>query len=323
MFLSHGSSVQCIDPIPAMHKTDGMDFAIIEAFVAVVEFGGFTRAAEALHLSQPALSRRIGLLEHELRHPVLERGRRGVRLTEAGRTFLPHAQAAIACLRDGAAAVEALEQGGAGSLALAIVGTLAGTGVTSQLARFHEEHPRLRVILRTGNSAEVSALVRRGEAALGLRYSLDGAADLVSSNLYTERLIVVAASGHSLADTKRIEPERLRGQPWVAFPPRRGATPDSFGQVLRQRLAAAGLDEAEIVVIDSLTAQKRLVEAGFGLALVPVSSVQEELELRTLTRLDVPAMEASVDVTLIHRKGAFLGTGARRLMEMLGETSEG
>lgn len=301
-----------------MHKTDRMDFAIIEAFVAVVEFGGFTRAAEALHLSQPALSRRIGLLEHELRHPVLERGRRGVRLTEAGRTFLPHAQAAMASLRDGAAAVEALEQGGAGSVALAIVGTLAGTGLTSRLARFHEEHPGLRVILRTGNSAEVSALVRRGEAALGLRYSFDGAADLVSSNLYTEPLLVVAAGGHPLADTKDIEPERLRGQPWVAFPPRRGATPDSFGQVLRQRLAAAGLDDAEIVVIDSLTAQKRLVEAGFGLALVPVSSVQEEFELGTLTRLDVPTMEAAVDVTLIHRKGSFLSAGARRLMEMLG-----
>jgi DNA-binding transcriptional LysR family regulator len=133
---------------------------------------------------------------------------------------------------------------------------------------------------------------------------------------YTFAILVVVANGHPTADTERIEPKRLRDQPRVAFPPRQGATPVSFGLVLRQGLAVARRDEAEIVVIDSLTAQKRLVEAGFGLALVPVRGLQVELQLPTQTRLDVPAMEALVDVTLIHRKGAFLSAGARRLMEM-------
>ena len=104
-----------------MRNADHVDFGVIEAFVAVVQFGGFTRAADALHLSQPALSRRIGLLEGNLGQPVFERGRKGARLTDAGRTFLPHAQAALACLRDGAAAVQALAQGDAGRLTLAIV----------------------------------------------------------------------------------------------------------------------------------------------------------------------------------------------------------
>jgi len=207
-----------------------MEFAVIEAFVAVVEFGGFTRAAEALHLSQPALSRRIGLLENELRQPVVERGRRGVRLTDAGRTFLPHAQAALACLRDGAAAVQSLEAGDSGSLTLAIVGTLASTGLTAQLGRFHDAHPRLRVLLRTGNSAEVSGLVRRGEAALGLRYVSDPAPDIVSRQLYEESLVVVAAAGHRLAAARRVAPQRLRQESWVAFPARRGSVVDPSGR---------------------------------------------------------------------------------------------
>ena len=305
-----------------MRNPDGMDFAVIEAFVAVVQFGGFTRAADALHLSQPALSRRIGLLEGDLGQPVFERGRKGARLTDAGRTFLPHAQAALACLRDGSAAVQALAQGDAGRLTLAIVGTLASTELTARLRRFRDDHPRVHVVLRTGNSAEVSGLVRRGEATIGLRYFADPARDMVSRELYREPLVVVAAAGHPLANKRRIAPEHLRDAAWVAFPPRRGAATDAFGQVTARSLAAAGLHDAEVVVIDSLTAQKRLVEAGFGLALVPESSVREELALNTLHKLDVPALRAAIEVVLIHRQGAFLSPATRQLLDVLKKPPE-
>lgn len=305
-----------------MRQADDVDFAVIEAFLAVVQFDGFTRAADALHLSQPALSRRIGLLENDLGQPVFERGRRGARLTDAGRTFLPHAQAALASLRDGAAAVKALAQGDGGRLTLAIVGTLASTELTAQLRRFYGDHPRLQVLLRTGSSAEVSSLVRRGEATLGLRYFSDPAPDIVSRDLYREALVVVGAAGHPLADARRIAPARLREESWAAFPPRRGSADDPFGQVVARSLARAGLDGSDVVIVDSLTAQKRLVEAGFGLALVPESSVREELGLQTLRRLDVPALQATIDVTLIHRKGAFLSPAAGHLFAFLSEPRE-
>lgn len=294
-----------------------MDFAVIEAFVAVVERGGFTRASGALHLSQPALSRRIALLEHELGQPVFERGRHGARLTDAGRTFLPHAQQALACVRDGAAAVRALALGDTGSLTLAIVGTLASTDLATRLGRFREENPRVRLLLRTGSSAEVSALVRRGDATLGLRYFADAAPDVASRELSGEAMIVVANPRHAMARARRVGARRLAGEAWVGFPPRRGASVDPFGQVLARSLAAAGLDAAEVVVIDSLTAQKRLVEAGFGIALVPSSSVREELARGSLVALDVPEMRARIDVVLIHRKAAYLSAAARRLIEVL------
>jgi DNA-binding transcriptional LysR family regulator len=294
-----------------------VDFAHVEAFVAVVQSGGFTRAAAALHLSQPALSRRIALLEHEVGQPLFERGRNGARLTDAGDAFLPHAQAAIACVRDGADAVRALASGDAGRLTLAIVGTLASSGVAARLARFRDAHPRLRLLLRTGSSAEVSGLVRRGEAALGLRYFADPAPDLVSREIGHEPLIVVAPPAHRLARARRIPAKRLAGDAWVGFPPRRGAVPDPFGHVLARRLAAADLDDAEIVFIDSLTAQKRLVESGFGLALVPATGAAEEIARGSLCALDVPEMRARVDVVMIHRRRAVPGAAARRLMEEL------
>ncbi len=134
--------------------------------------------------------------------------------------------------------------------------------------------------------------------------------------------MVVAAAGHPLENARRITPERLRDAPWVAFPPRRGSATDPFGQVTARSLAAVGLHDAEVVVIDSLTAQKRLVEAGFGLALVPESSVREELALNTLRKLDAPALRATIEVVLIHRQGAFLSPATRQLLDVLSKPPE-
>jgi len=290
-----------------------MELDHVEAFVAVIRRGGFTHAATALHLSQPAVSRRIDLLERELGRPLFDRTRGGARLTEAGRTFLPHAEALLASMRDGLEAVRGLERADHGSVTLAMVGTLANTILTGCLKRFRRAYPAVRVTVRTALSREVSALVRRGDAALGLRYFGDSDPDLVSVTLYREALLVVSAPSHRLARVRRIVPSMVAGETWVSFLPR----PDSYAQMLGERLAALGLSNAEIVTIDSLTAQKRLVEAGFGLALVPESSVEEELRARTLRALRIPAMRMAVPVVLVHRRRAYLSGAARALMTEL------
>jgi DNA-binding transcriptional LysR family regulator len=91
----------------------------IEAFVSIARLGGFARAAEALHRSQPAISRRIEMLEEQLRTSIFERVRGGVLLTAAGRSFLPYAEAALASLKDGTEAVRGLERGEHGLVSVA------------------------------------------------------------------------------------------------------------------------------------------------------------------------------------------------------------
>ena len=296
-----------------------MELDHVEAFVAIVRRGGFTRAAGALHLSQPAVSRRLDLLEREVGRPLFERGRGGARLTEAGRAFLPHAEALLASVHDGLEAVRALERTDAGTVTVALVGTLASTALTGRLRRFRRRHPNVRLVLHTALSREVSALVRRGEATLGLRYFADPDPELVSLPLHRERLVVVCAPGHRLTTTRRPTARLLDGQTWVAFPSRTGGSGDGYAQMLSERLAALGLGVGELIPIDSLTAQKRLVEAGFGLGLMPASSVQEELRLGTLRALDIPAMHLSVPVVLVHRRRAFLSGAARAVIALLGE----
>ena len=289
----------------------------VQAFVAIVRGGGFTRAASLLHLSQPAVSRRLDLLERELGAPLFERIRSGVVLTEAGRTFLPHAEGLLACMRDGVDSVRALHQVDRGTITLALVGTLASTTLTACLERFRDAHPNVELRLRTALSQEVSVLVRRGDATLGLRYGSDPHAEMQALAIYDEPMMVVCSPRHRLANRRRVEPSALGAERWVAFPPRSDAFYDPYPWSLQNRLAAWGLHPAEIIPIDSLTAQKRMVEAGFGLALLPESSVDEELRTGTLRSMRIAGTPVTIPVVLIHRRRAYLSGAARALMTEL------
>jgi DNA-binding transcriptional LysR family regulator len=289
----------------------------VEAFVAIVRGGGFTRGAAALHLSQPAISRRVRLLEGELGAPLFERVRSGVRLTDAGRAFLPHAETLLAAMRDGIDAVTALRGPDRGTLTLAVVGTLASTSLTARLRRFRERYPAVDLRLRTALSAEVSELVRRGDATLGLRYGADPHAELVSTTVHEEPLLPVCSARHRLARARRVDAKALADERWITFPPRPGAAREPYVSALEQRLAACGLHAAELVHIDSLTAQKRMVEAGFGLALLQQSSVAEELRAKTLRVLPIARMRVTIPVVLIHRRRAFFSGAGQALRTML------
>ena len=100
-------------------------------------------------------------------------------------------------------------------------------------------------------------------------------------------------------------------------PFRRFADGESFGRILERQLVSAGLDGAAVTLIDSLTAQKRLVEAGFGIALVPESSVRDEVRLGALKVLNVPGLRTSVPVTVIHRRKGYLSPAARTLLSLM------
>ena len=143
-----------------------------------------------------------------------------------------------------------------------------------------------RIDLRCGpRSARGERVGPRGDAAFGLRYEADPHPDLVSALVHEEPLIPVCSAHHRFARPRRVAPgagravDRLPARPGVAPSP---TPPPSSGA---RRLGPGG---AEIVPIDSLTAQKRMVEAGFGLALLPESSVNEELRAGRSARCGFP-----------------------------------
>jgi DNA-binding transcriptional LysR family regulator len=291
----------------------------IEAFVMVAQSGGFSRAGILLHLSQPAVSRRITLLEQALGTLLFERIHNGIVLTPAGQAFLPYAQRVLAEIRDGIDAVKQVDQGTEGTITLAIVGTLASSGLTARLRQFRAAHPHIRLILRTARSREVSDMVRSGETQLGLRYFADADPKLVSQVIGHEEVVVACSTQSPLAALETISLDDLRGLPWVSFPLGQGSSGEPFAQLLMQLLETAGL-QPDVLTIDSLTAQKRLIEADFGIGLLPISSIQEELAVGSLHILRLPALQAAIPIVLLFRQNAGLNKAAHALRDALIES---
>jgi len=211
--------------------------------------------------------------------------------------------------------VRDLQTGIEGTISLALVGTLADTHIVDVLRQFRVQSKKVRLELRTASSREVNDLVRRGEATLGLRYFASDRPELVSLDAGSEAMLVVAAPGHPLAGRRVREARLLATERWVGFPPTPGE--QGSGQILARQLVRAGLEGADVTLIDSLTAQKRLAQAGFGLALVPESSVRDELRRGALVALDIPPMRTTIPIVAIHRRNGYLSSAAKLLLALL------
>ncbi|TMJ14387.1 MAG: LysR family transcriptional regulator [Alphaproteobacteria bacterium] len=293
-----------------------MDSDALNTFLIVHRRGGISNAAKALHRSQPAISRRIALLEQELGVPLFERVAGRTRLSDAGRVMVPYAERAVAAAQDAENAVRALKQQNSGPVSVAVVGTLAGGLLSRILKRFAGEHPDVGLTLRTATSAEVSDLVRRGDATIGLRYDRDASRDLDCELLFAEPLQVVCALDHPRAGGRVARLADLRDERWIAFPEIPGRREITASHVFAL-FQTHGLGEVEWTPVDSLTAQKRLVEAGFGIALLSRSNAAEEIESSLISTIGVGDLVASHDVVAVTRHGGFLSAASRRLLEII------
>ncbi len=283
-----------------------MEINQLEAFLAVAKSNSFSNASQAIHLSQPAISRRISLLEHSLGTPLFERLSTGIALTESGKVFLPYAKQVMAAIQDGLEAIKSEEEINSGIVDIALVGTLASTDFTTKLRKFKESFPKVRIQLRTALSSEVSELVAEGSAYLGLRYFPDPSHEIISIKLASEPMVVAASPDNSVTNKTIIDLHELLGLNWLSFPEPQKTTQCSFYQLTKNIISSTGIESPEIISIDSLSAQKRLIEANFGIGLLPLSSIEEELRLSSLKIVEHSLLKTTIDIYLIHRKSAYL-----------------
>ncbi len=274
----------------------------IKPFVAIAESGSFTKASDQLHRSQPAISRRIDLLESRLGAPLFARQGRHTTLTEIGTALLPHAQAALTSLRDGERAVRDLLENTEVQLRVAVVGTIADNYLVDALRAFQSEFTHAKLDLQTANSLEVSEFVRRSDAAIGLRYHDDPDPQLEITLLGAERRYVVVPSDHPAKSGQVKSLKSFARDRWLGFPTS-GKARASLNEALQKQFIADVGSPPQTTLVDSLTAQKCLVEAGFGIALMPKRNLREELASGKLRIVEVASLTAQIPVALIRRKG--------------------
>lgn len=294
-----------------------MNISELEAFLAVYEEGTYSRAATVLDVSQPAVSRRITLLESDLDCTLFERGRHGARATPAGEVFAPFARRALGELRAATDAVREVQTGESGRLTLAIAGTIPNTNLIHSLRNFRGQYPNVELVIATGTSDEVSDMVANGTAEAGLRYFAATDPALESIPVFHERVGVYAAQPTSLLDVSSPNAVALSACPWIMFPVGEGSSGEPLAVRAMEVLASADIRPKHIVRIDGLSAQKRLVAADFGVALMQQSAVVDELAAGTIQRVETDLVQTDFPIHLVVRKHRYTSVLRNRLIETL------
>lgn len=281
----------------------------LEYFVAVVDHGGFTRAADALRVAQPSLSQSVAALERELGTPLFHRLSRRVVLTAAGRALLEPARQILRDHRVALEAVRAVRGLAAGTLDLAVIPTLAAHPLAGLIGRFVAHHPGVRVQVRDLEPGQdVEDAVLTGDCEIGLTELPQQDPRLLSRALGVQEFHLVLPPGSRRRAS--VGPAALGGLSLVATPPG-----TSSRAALDSVLAAGGVAEPRIVVTTAhREALTPLVLAGVGAALLPAPMAEQAQALGAVTSRLRPAVTRSVG--LLHRAGA-MSPAAAAFLELV------
>ncbi|MFJ9118928.1 LysR family transcriptional regulator [Streptomyces sp. NPDC102394] len=245
----------------------GIEFRHLRYFLALAEELHFGRAAQRLHIAQPALSQQIRQLEKIVGVELFLRTSRSVQLTEAGATFQPRARILLDRLAADLDEAARVGRGEAGRLDVAFI-TSAATLVSEHVRAFARRRPEVQVKLRDGFTTDVLAALERGTADVGIVRDAEERDDIDLSLLASERFVAVVPAEHPAAKGDRLDVRELAADPLILFP--RSAGPQAFDTNTRP-LRNAGLDVRIAQECSDWHTIITLVGAGLGVCIAPHS----------------------------------------------------
>ncbi len=289
-----------------------LNLTLLRSFWMVAKAGSVSGAARAGHTSQPALSKAVRELERQVGVPLLERGARGVRLTEAGRDLMEHANAVFAIERAAEESMRVHQKMEAVKLRVGASTTIATYALPPLLARFEAQYPGVQIQLSSDNTRHISQRL--------LAYDLDVA--LVEGPPHDERLETVAwredqligvcAPDHPLAKRKQVWLRDLKDFRWVVREEGSGTR-----EVIENALLDYGLPPTGSLQIDGAEAVKQAVAAGLGIGIVSRVAAADQIALGKLRVLSLPEIELHRPFYLLHFKGRLASLAARAFENLL------
>ena len=285
-----------------------MDISALKAFVAVADAGSFSVAAEHLYLTQPAVSKRVLVLENELQTRLFDRIGRTVNLTEAGQTLLPRARSILLELEDSVRTLSNLSGEVHGTLRFGTSHHIGLRRLPPVLKQFVRLYPQVRLDIRFMDSEEACHAVETGELELAIvTLPPDPASALHVEKVWDDPLAIAVSEEHPLAAMKRVRLGDLAGHPAIL-----PATNTYTRQIAERVFAARHLELDVALSINYLETIKMLVSVGIGWGLLPVTMLDAQLKALSISELAL----ARALGTVLHRERT-LSNAAVRLKDML------
>ncbi len=291
-----------------------MDINNLETFIEVAESKSFSRSAETLHLTQPAVSKRIAALETELSFKLFDRAGRTVHLTEAGKVLLPAARKITAEVSRISTEIITLGKEVGGKLSIGAIEHVGLDRLAPLLKSYRESYPGVEMDVRILDVEEMLSDIDSGGIELVLCSTntpnpvVNSQLRLTNFRVCTEKQLVVAAMDHPLANFSNITVTELAEYPAV-LPPPNSATRQSIDRIM----GTNGVEAQIVMEARDMSATKSFAASGLGWALLPQSELNDNLAV-----LNVPDMQkTSYSQELILNSDRSLSRAAQALVELL------
>ena len=279
-----------------------MDLLLTRSFLAVVETGSITDAAERLGVTQSALSRRIQQFEEQLETKLLSRSRKGVELTDTGHLAASEGQrllTAFANLKEQIALHQGLEGGsvriGGGATAVSFV-------LPAAIAAFQQAHPKVLFQLKEAGSSEIADDVLNGRLALGIVTLPLQSRELKVQNLTNDDIVLVARNDHPLARRKSVNPLALADQGFVSF-----EADTALRNLIDNAVRATGVDINVVMELRSIPSILRMVATTGHLAFVSRMALRDAADI---VEIKVKGLSIRRRMAVVSRRNSELSAAA-------------
>lgn len=292
-----------------------MNFHQLHIFYTVAEKGSFSAAAQALHMTQPAVTMQIQSLEDYFGTKLLHRSTKKIELSEAGRTLLPHAKRSVELVRQTDEAMSAFTQMLQGRLQLGASLTIGEYVLPRMLGPFARQYPDISIVMKVMNTTQIMDDILKHQLNFGLIEAPIHHPDMIVEPVMQDELKLIVPAGHALADRGEVELEDVMAYPFVLREKGSGTR-----QVMEDQLQKKNIDPQDMNVVmelGSTGAVKSAVEAGVGITMLSPSSVQHELALGLVHIVEIRELEFKRQFYAIHLKSSLLPLSAVAFLNYL------
>ena len=283
----------------------------LRVFEAVARHLSYTRAAEELHLSQPAVSMQVRQLEETAGLPLFERLGKGIELTEAGREIYNYSRSINRSLQEMDEVLQSLKGVNRGRLHVAVASTV-NYFAPRLLAAFHQRYPGVTPRLDVTNREILMRLLDSNSIDLAIMGLPPTEIDVESESFMDNPLVVIAPPGHPMAEARAIPMAHLASEVFVMREPGSGTR-----QAMERFFKEQGMAIRHGMQMTRDEAVKQAVRAGLGLSVVSLHTIELELETRRLKVLDVEGFPLARKWYLVYRRGKRLSPAARAFRDFV------